>query len=156
MNKRYCETIIKKLNDIKRSINIGNSILREKSDTPKYPDLNSLETTTKFSTIDCLNKKRPYYCGMCMTKRRNKCWAECMRIDRRKIVVAGIPYKREVLGEMNIGDLWILCAHLQINESRKTRSNLVRRIIEKQNKMDLTVKQIRKKISSEVNQSAIA
>lgn len=154
MNKRYCETIIKKLNDIKRSINIGNSILREKSDTPKYPDLNSLETTTKFSTIGCLNKKRPYYCGMCMTKRRNKCWAECMRIDRRKVVVAGIPYKREVLGEMNIGDLWILCAHLQINESRKTRSNLVGCIINKQDKMDLTLRQVRKKF--EVKQQATA
>jgi hypothetical protein len=135
MRKREYDRVMSYLKDIKRNLKLTEHVLREKGAKPKYTDLMSLESFTRAQEIPCNNIQK-YNCCVCLTKKRNKCWAIANKNDIKRILIAGLPYPRVILSNMQISSLWMIASYLKILFTRKTKSALVDAIIKKQYQLD--------------------
>lgn len=131
MDNKNFQKILSYLQRIERNQKITNSIKKEKTANPVYPDLNSLIGAVESHGVPC---RLQYKCMNCLTKKRNKCWKLTIKQDNKKNLLKGIPYDRDSLSKLQISGLWILAAHFKIQTTNKSRSNLVDLIMKKQYK----------------------
>lgn len=129
MREREFQILKKKLDSIERNMKMAHFIQKDKMAKPRYPDLRSLEQFVAASELPC-NKK--YECTLCDTKKRNDCWTLGTKKDRKRMLIAGVPYSRVILGEFKLSDLWILASYLKIFPVFGSKSQLVDRIIKRQ------------------------
>ena len=142
MRREEFYRLMKKMDATQRSIKLAESIIKEKSENPRYPDLFSLESFVKEKAVICRFK---YNCTACPTKKRNQCWKEAKKIDNKRVLLAGLPYPRVILGEMKLSDLWIIAAHINASTVRKSKSAMVDAIIKAQYEYDYPEKKSNKK-----------
>ena len=53
----------------------------------------------------------------------------------KTVLIKGIPYSRDLLGEMKITNLWAIASHLKIITPIRTKSNLVDLIMKEQHEL---------------------
>jgi hypothetical protein len=129
MRERDFKRLVKKLDGIERNMKMAHFIQKEKMDKPKYPDLFSLERFMTACETPCTKQ---YECSLCDTKKRNACWTFGVKKDRKRMLIAGVPYSRIILGDFKLSDLWILASYLKIYPVFGSKSQLVDRIIKRQ------------------------
>ncbi len=131
MRTREFQRLMKKLDNVNRNIKLASFIQKEKSEQPKYPDLNSLEKFVAHHKVICLQQPL-HNCSGCSTKKRNVCWSIGVKKDRKKMICAGVPYERVILGNMKLSDLWITARYLGITDIFGSKSRLVDLILKRQ------------------------
>ena len=129
MKGQEFKRLMKKLDNIERNIKMSIFIQKEKVERPKYPDLASLERSVVQYKVPC-NKE--YACSSCDTRKRNVCWSFGVKQDRKRVLIAGLPYARIILGNMKLSDLWIIASYLKAYPVFGNKSQLVDRIIKRQ------------------------
>ena len=131
IERREFKRLMKKLESIERNVKMASFIQKEKSEKPRYPDLVTLSRFVEDHKVSCTVQPK-YECTACTTKKRNSCWVLSTKKDRKKMLIAGVPYERIIMGNMKLSDLWILASYLKVYPVFGNKSQLVDRIIKRQ------------------------
>lgn len=116
------------LKDIRKNITVSTSLKRQNA-VAKYNSIAELEEVVTQEKIQCSKK---YNCNVCLTTKRNKCFALAKKKQNRKDILKGLPYSKVELGNMSISALWTISSHLKLVTADKRRATIVKAIYDEQ------------------------